>query len=722
MTTTPTIWKNFTANFDSLPGLQLHPSAAAFADGSFIVTWTDDTKGSSPGADIFAQRFDAEGNAQGGAFQINTVSTARQEFPAHVAALPDGGMVIAYAVNNSTEDIVIERRDASGRVVHTDTLNDVLNSFGGFGIAVAANGDYAVQFVQEYDDGIPIIASWDQDVHGFVYDFETNARSKRFDVAVNGDDSDYASGMTALAGGGFAYLSFGSDSDFKNVNVKLIDNDGRSMRGSVTVGEGQNAAIAGLTDGNFVVTYERDGNIFFRVMNPEAGASAELVAAQNITQESEPEITHLLDGGFFIAWFDTDRSEVRGQRFDASGAAVGETIVATSGLGPVFLNDFSDRPHLDVSLTADGRILLSVEDGFSGIRDVLLDPRDDTISGTGGNDVLTTRLTSTTVFAGDGDDKVLGQKGSDTIHGEGGNDILQGGGGIDTIDGGDGNDIVVLRENHASDVIDGGSGRDMLDLHNVAGRAAVVDLGSGSWLMTPGFIEDTIIIEPTRGNPGSSLIPAVARGITGIEIVSGTQMGDRFTGSAASETLIGNGGDDTLSGAGGIDLLNGGIGKDTMDGGAASDRLIGFDGDDDMRGGAGAGADILLGGGGADKLTGGRGGDTFSGGLGSDQFIYGSILDGGDRVTDFSSITPEADDIFLFDGGEFGGLNSGALNANRFEANSAGQATRDTTRFVYDTDDGILTFDANGAANGGVTVIATLQAGAVLTINDIAIF
>ena len=188
MTTTPTIWKTFTANIDSLPGLQSDPSVAHLADGSFLVTWTDDTKGVSAGTDIFAQRFDAEGIAQGSSFQINTSSTTHNEFGAQVAALPDGGFVIAYAygVDDSEFDIVIERRDASGRVVHTDTLDDVVPGFG-FDIAVAANGDYAVQFVQTYDDGIPLTVGYETDVHGFVYDFETNTRSHRFATAVNED-------------------------------------------------------------------------------------------------------------------------------------------------------------------------------------------------------------------------------------------------------------------------------------------------------------------------------------------------------------------------------------------------------------------------------------------------------------------------------------------------------------------------------------------------------
>ena len=62
------------------------------------------------------------------------------------------------------------------------------------------------------------------------------------------------------------------------------------------------------------------------------------------------------------------------------------------------------------------------------------------------------------------------------------------------------------------------------------------------------------------------------------------------------------------------------------------------------------------------------------------------------------------------------------MAANPFEANTAGAATLATTRFVYDTDNEILSFDANGSGLGGATVIATLQNGAALTIDDIAIF
>ena len=74
-----------------------------------------------------------------------------------------------------------------------------------------------------------------------------------------------------------------------------------------------------------------------------------------------------------------------------------------------------------------------------------------------------------------------------------------------------------------------------------------------------------------------------------------------------------------------------------------------------------------------------------------------------------------------FEGDAFGNLPVGALAANRFVANAGGQATTLAQRFVYDTDTGTLSFDANGSAAGGVTVMVQLAGAPTLTAADIAI-
>ena len=66
-----------------------------------------------------------------------------------------------------------------------------------------------------------------------------------------------------------------------------------------------------------------------------------------------------------------------------------------------------------------------------------------------------------------------------------------------------------------------------------------------------------------------------------------------------------------------------------------------------------------------------------------------------------------------------GGLAAGqALAANQFQASDAGTAANMGVHFIYDTDDGVLRYDANGSAAGGLLTIATLTSAANLTASD----
>jgi len=72
--------------------------------------------------------------------------------------------------------------------------------------------------------------------------------------------------------------------------------------------------------------------------------------------------------------------------------------------------------------------------------------------------------------------------------------------------------------------------------------------------------------------------------------------------------------------------LSGGDNNDTLDGG---------DGDDILNGGNGN--DTLIGGNGNDTLVGGVGSDKLTGGTGNDKFVFNSLSEGIDTITDFSS-------------------------------------------------------------------------------------
>ena len=261
-----------------------------------------------------------------------------------------------------------------------------------------------------------------------------------------------------------------------------------------------------------------------------------------------------------------------------------------------------------------------------------------------------------------------------------------------------------------------------------------------------------------------------------IEEVIGSEHNDRLTGNALENSFYGSFGKDTFSGLAGDDGLWGGAGNDMLEGGLDADHIDGGEGNDtatyqnasegvairldgvniqtgeaegdqlvsierlvgsefgDVLGGSTAanrltglggsdmlygldGNDDLFGGQGQDLLLGGEGSDDLEGGTGADIFAFVNLASGGDTISDFGT----GADLFQFESAAFGGLPLGTLGANRFLANNSGEAVTAGQRFIYETDTGILRHDANGSANGGVTIIATLTGAPELTALQIEI-
>lgn len=289
------------------------------------------------------------------------------------------------------------------------------------------------------------------------------------------------------------------------------------------------------------------------------------------------------------------------------------------------------------SVVGDGADILigtagdDVLQGFGG---------NDTLSGGLGNDVLdggdgrdlasyrdiTTALTIDLRLAGTAQDtggagldtligieNVMGGAGNDTITGDGGNNILSGGAGNDWLIGGDGDDI--LDGGAGDDALIGGNGTDTITYASATGGVSII-----MWLR--GF-------QPTGG--------AGADAYSSIEIFVGSRYDDSFISNEFDHVLKGGAGNDGLYGMGGSDTLLGGLGDDWLDGGFGIDTvsyadiaadvtvdLARFDRQDT----GGAGADVLVdlenlvGGGGNDRLYGAKYTNIIHGGAGNDT-IYG---------------------------------------------------------------------------------------------------
>ncbi|WP_395612812.1 beta strand repeat-containing protein, partial [Allosphingosinicella sp.] len=122
-------------------GTQETPSIAALANGGYVIVWTGAGFGEAQG--IFAQRFDANGVAQGGEFSVNTWSTNSDISPA-VAALADGGFLVTWT---SGSTLTARRFASDGTALGASFQVATSVSFGSAytaGVAGFADGSYGV--------------------------------------------------------------------------------------------------------------------------------------------------------------------------------------------------------------------------------------------------------------------------------------------------------------------------------------------------------------------------------------------------------------------------------------------------------------------------------------------------------------------------------------------------------------------------------------------------
>jgi Ca2+-binding RTX toxin-like protein len=284
-----------------------------------------------------------------------------------------------------------------------------------------------------------------------------------------------------------------------------------------------------------------------------------------------------------------------------------------------------------------------------------------------------------TVAMGGGDDVYFGRYG-----------LAEG-----VIDMGAGNDSIVVGA--GVETVDGGLGVDTLDFSASGGIRVALDQSFANTLAATGDVY--------------SNIETVLGSALGANNLAGDAGNNGLVGGNAVDTLAGRAGNDDLSGLGGNDKLYGEAGSDNLLGGGGNDALFG-----------GLDVDTLSGGNGNDNLTGGTGIDVVGGGLGNDSFVFQTLAECGDFITDFGAIAGD-NDRFLINAAAFGGgLVAGTLAASAFVTSVTNAAVDANDRFIFRTTDATLWFDSNGNAAGGLRLVADLGAGTVVTAADIVLF
>ncbi|GHC59805.1 M10 family metallopeptidase C-terminal domain-containing protein [Neogemmobacter tilapiae] len=373
-------------------GRQEHGDVVALKGGGFMVVWDDYSSGM---ADVRGQAFSADGKKQGAEVVLNS-ATEGMQFLAHVHPLLDGGFVVTWDDREQRNPLVLQRYDAKGQAVG-ENLQIVNHATG-------------AEIVDMGDAGLLILSS------------------------------EYGRRLSILSPTGTVETL--DLAPFATANLVV------SEKTAARLSDGSIMVVARLADsffgGSDVVQLRlgADGQPlgdWTQVNRPE-------VTHSTATDNLEPSILALDDGGYLVVWREmaqtrlsngsliTALSEIRAQRFDAAGQAVGAQNLVNQS------TEFNQVGPAAINL-ADGRTVIAWSDGshqngdpdYNGITGRIFDYRTKAV------DVTGTR----------GADSFLGTDWKDSLMGLGGGDDLSGGRGGDRLIGGKG-----------ADLLTGGAGRD----------------------------------------------------------------------------------------------------------------------------------------------------------------------------------------------------------------------------------------------------------------------
>ncbi len=342
------------------------------------------------------------------------------------------------------------------------------------------------------------------------------------------------------------------------------------------------------------------------------------------------------------------------------------------------------------------------------------------------NNVEELQFTSVTNVLGignSGGNRIFGVTGSrDELYGLGGDDTLVDNGGAvgfeDTMLGGTGNDLYLVTVRGSSTIELANEGDDTVQTDfSVYGLQANIErltaIGNGPHDALVGNNLDNVITGGTAadGLYGREGNDTLIGGIGTANTLLGQEGNDRYEVQTLGDSVIefANEGIDFVAVSLGTvtsytltanveDLAYFGTGDFTGIGNTGNNQLFG-----------GTGADFLSGLDGNDFLDGNSGNDTLLGGAGNDTFFYFGGETGLDRILDFTS------------GSDRIGLSVGAFAQTgplQLVQSGTPVATTANSTFLYNVNNGVLSYDADGTGAGAAVVLAQLNAGLTLAIGD----
>lgn len=712
-------------------GEQWHPDVTVLDDGSFVVMWHSGAADSNDDYNVFGQRYDADGNAIGGEFQVNIEGTGDQAYPT-VSSLPNGGLVVAWQSPGQdgsgwgiyARTYVFAPDDSSASPMKELTPEFQVNTYISShqdrpSIATLADGTYVVAWQSTGQDGSGA------GVFAQHYTADGTKLGDEEQVNTSTANDQASASVAAVEGGGYviAWTRVNSSGSNREVYAQRYDASGTAIGGefrlnTYTSDYQQGVSLIGLDGGGFVAAWHsrgQDGSNWgnYAQIYDAAGAAVGTEFRLNTrtsNEQNSPKMAALDGGGFVATWEsygqDGSLDGVYAQVFDAEGVAVG-------GEFRVNTTTSNEQRLPDITALANGQFVITwSSNGQDGSGWGIFGQRYAADGSALGEEFQVNSYVSndqhrcTVAGLADGGFVVtwhsLNQDGSGWgVYGQ----VFDAGG------------LPVGPEFRISTTT--ANDQAFPEVSALANGGFVVAWGSSGGLDGSGVgVYSKVFDKP-------------------YEITSGDIGDDVLIGGGQVDYFLAGGGNDLLKGGGNADVLDGGAGRDTAsyEGSGAAVQIdldMGTAGGGDAEGDRLSGIENLIGSGfgdiftgdpGANRFEGAGGDDTLAGGAGEDTLLGGAgadVIDGGDGIDTASyeaSGTGVAVDLATGagSGGDAEEDNLSAvenLTGSAFDDTLAGDAGDN----VIDGGDGndVVVFDGNAADYrvelvGGEVVVTDLR-------------
>jgi len=328
-------------------------------DGSFIATWSSYNQIGSNNWEVYAQRYDANGNKLGSEFLVNTYITNEQS-TSSIAINNNGNFIIiwqSYGQDGDGQGIYGQRFDSNGNklgsefLVNTYTLGNQSKE----SIGIDDNGNFVATW-QSYNQD-----SSDYGIYGQRFDSSGNKLGSEFKVNTytTGEQSNPAIAVGKTGNFIITWESFGQDGDSYGVYGQKYDSSGNKsgsefLINTHTTSLQQASKIAISDNGNFVVTWQslgQDGSnwgVYAQRYDSSGNKSGSEFLVNTSTTSGQGLVSTAIDknGNFVITWQSSQSTnwDIFMQRYSADGSKLGSeyqvnTYTTSDQMHPVIAMD-----------------------------------------------------------------------------------------------------------------------------------------------------------------------------------------------------------------------------------------------------------------------------------------------------------------------------------------------------------------------------------------------